>query len=350
MSDFSSFLHNHRVILAPMAGVSDQVMRTLCIEHGAQLTYTEMISAQGLAYGSQKTRSLLDRSPLEDVVAVQLFGHKPDVMAREAARVEDLMGDHLACIDINMGCPAHKVVKKGDGASLMLRPDEAHSVVQSVVHAVDVPVTVKFRRGYASGEETAPCFAHVIEDAGASAVTVHGRYAGQLYHGKADWGVIGRVVKAVTIPVIGNGDIVDGKSGRQMMDTTGCTALMIARASEGNPWVFDSICAALEGRDEPMPPTPLERLECARRHAHMQAAYDPYSIVRMRKQAAWYCKGLPGASVARAAFNHCSTVDDYDAVFDELECYNVDYAMSQDEVSCCAQRCEDIKKEGVRHG
>jgi nifR3 family TIM-barrel protein len=319
MRDYREFLREHSILLAPMAGVSDPAMRQLCIEQGARLTFTEMVSAKGLSYANKKTSELLDLAACEDVVGVQLFGHEPKTMAQQACWVAEHLGDALAVIDINMGCPARKIVTKGDGSSLMERPAEAYEIVRETVAAVDVPVTVKMRRGYANGCETAPELARMMEDAGAAAVTVHGRYAQQMYRGTADWGVIARVHDAVSIPVVGNGDIVSGDDAVCMRKQTGCEAVMVARGAQGNPWVFADIAAACAGEPRPTAPSASERVEMARRHAHLLHEREPRSVVRMRKHASWYCKGLPGASAARGAFNSCTTVEDFDLAFDQLE-------------------------------
>lgn len=301
-----------------MAGVSDEAFRTLCREQGADLTYTEMVSAKGLSYANEKTRHLLHLAEGEDQVAVQLFGHEPDTMAAQAAWIEDEMGESLAYLDINMGCPARKIVSKGDGSALMKEPELAASIVRAVRAAVAHPVTVKFRRGWAMGEETAPEFARRMEDAGACAVAVHGRFAEQLYRGSADWGAIARVKEAVDVPVVGNGDVRCGADTVAMIAHTGCDAVMIARGAEGNPWVFAQAKAALAGEVEPAPPTVEERIAMARRHARLLSAREGKNIVRMRKHAMWYMAGLPGAAAARGKINACISVEDFDAVFDEL--------------------------------
>lgn len=312
------FFAAHRLLLAPMAGVSDEAFRTLCREQGADLTYTEMVSAKGLSFANEKTRHLLDLAEGEDLVAVQLFGHEPEVMAHQAAWVEETMGHSLAYLDINMGCPARKIVTKGDGSALMNDPELAARIVSACVEAVDHPVTVKFRRGWAEGDETCVEFARRMEQAGACAVTVHGRYALQLYRGRAEWDAIARVKEAVCIPVVGNGDVRTGADAAALVERTGCDAVMIARAAEGNPWVFTQAKAALEDRPEPAPPTVEERIAMARRHARLLAKRQGRNIVRMRKHAMWYLAGLPGAAAARAKINACVRVEDFDAVFDEL--------------------------------
>ena len=297
----------YRVLLAPMAGVSDIAFRTLCREAGADMAFTEMVSAKGLSFANEKTRHLLALAGGESQVAVQLFGHEPEVMASQAAWIED-----------DMGCPARKIVSKGDGSALMKEPDLAASVVRAVKGVVEHPVTVKFRRGWAEGDETAPAFARRMEEAGADGVTVHGRFAEQLYRGSADWGVIARVREAVSVPVVGNGDIRSGADAMRMAVETGCDAVMIARGAEGNPWLFSQVQAALAGEPEPAPPTVEERIAMARRHAELLTHREGRNIVRMRKHAMWYMAGLPGAAQARGRINYCTTLSDFDAVFDEL--------------------------------
>ena len=312
------FFSDRRLLLAPMAGVSDEAFRTLCREQGADLTYTEMVSAKGLSYANEKTRHLLHLAEGEDQVAVQLFGHEPDVMVDQARWVEQEMGKTLAYLDINMGCPARKIVSKGDGSALMKTPDLAAAIVRAVSAAVEHPVTVKFRRGWAEGDETCVEFARRMEDAGAAAVAVHGRYALQLYRGRAEWDAIARVKAAVSIPVVGNGDVKSGADAVGLVECTGCDAVMIARAAEGNPWVFAQCKAALAGEPEPAKPSVEERIAMARRHARLLAEREGRNIVRMRKHAMWYMTGLPGAAAARAKINACVSVEDFDRVFDEL--------------------------------
>ena len=312
------FFQKHRHLLAPMAGVSDEAFRALCREQGADLAFTEMVSAKGLSYANEKTRHLLALAPGEDQVAVQLFGHEPDTMAAQAVWIEQEMGELLAYLDVNMGCPARKIVSKGDGSALMREPELAASIVRAIRAAVAHPVTVKFRRGWAMGAETAPDFARRMEDAGACAVAVHGRFAEQLYRGSADWDVVARVKEAVDVPVIGNGDVRSGADAVALTARTGCDAVMIARGAEGNPWVFAQAKAALAGVPEPPAPDARERIAMARRHARLLARREGKNIVRMRKHAMWYLAGLPGAAAARAKINACVSVEDFDRVFDEL--------------------------------
>ncbi len=318
-----SLFGTYQVILAPMAGVTDMALRTLCHEQGADLTFTEMVSTKGLSYANEKTRHLLDLADGEEEVSVQIFGHEPETMASQAAWIEEAMGNSLAFIDINMGCPVRKIAGKGDGSALMRDPKLAASIVSAVVHAVKHPVTCKFRRGYTLGEETAPEFAKRMEQAGVAAVTVHGRYAEQMYRGNADWNVIRKVKEAVSIPVVGNGDLMSGSDVVNMFDRTGCDAVMIARGAQGNPWIFAEAKALLQNKEYEAPNLE-QRLAMARRHAELLTHREGRNIVRMRKHAAWYVTGLPGAAKARGMFNECTSLEEFNHVFDELS----DYAAS----------------------
>ena len=309
----------YQCILAPMAGVSDIAFRTVCSEQGADLTFTEMVSAKGLSYANNKTRHLLDLAEGESSVGVQLFGHEPNTMASQAAWVEDCLGNSLAYIDVNMGCPARKIVTKGDGSALMKDPQLASEIVKRIKGAVSCKVTAKFRRGWAYGDETAVSFAQALEQAGVDAVTVHGRFAEQMYKGSSDKSCIARVKAAVDIPVVGNGDINCAQDAVDMIAQTNCDAVMVARGAEGNPWIFSQIKAALNGDEIPKPPTAHERIAMARRHARLLQMREGRNIVRMRKHAMWYVAGLPGASKARGLFNQCSSFDEFDRVFGELE-------------------------------
>ncbi len=282
------------------------------------MAFTEMVSAKGLSYANEKTRRLLSLAEGERSVGVQLFGHEPQTMARVAAWIEETMASSLAWIDINMGCPTHKIVSKGDGAALMKSPELATNIVREVCAAVNHPVTVKFRRGWQEGKQTAPDFARRMEDAGASAVVIHGRFATQMYHGKANWDVIALVKDAVQIPVVGNGDIKTAEDALSMFRQTSCDHVMIARAAEGNPWIFSQTKAIISGKAVPSAPTPAERIAMARRHAQLLEQRQGRNLVRMRKHAMWYMSGLPGAAAARAKINTCSTLQDFYSVFDEL--------------------------------
>lgn len=319
--DFSS----RNIILAPMAGVTDEVFRSLCIEQGAQLTYTEMVSAKALSYGSKKTESILRLGENETKVSVQIFGHEPDTMATQAQWVEELFGEKLFALDINMGCPAKKIAGKGDGSALMKDPLLASRIIERVSTAVSCPVTVKFRRGFYQGQETCVDFARMAEQSGAQAVAVHGRFAQQFYHGNADWDSIKRVKDAVTIPVIGNGDIICGSDAKKMLEQTDCDAVMIGRGAYGNPWIFADIVSVLCNNGSFVKPAPEEKIAMAKRHAYLLSVRSHTNIARMRKHAMWYLAGLPEAARFRARINHCTFYPDFECVFDEmLECIALD--------------------------
>lgn len=313
-----------KVILAPMAGITDAVFRDICYKQGADLAFTEMVSAKGLSYSNEKTRNIIELHPSEALVGVQIFGHEPDIMADQARWIESRLEDRLAVIDINMGCPARKIVSKGDGSALMKMPSLAREIVSAVKRAADKPVSVKFRRGWTQGVETAPEFARYMEDAGADWLCVHGRFAEQLYKGDSCLETIARVKEAVSVPVIGNGDIRSGEDARRMLAETGCDSIMVARGSQGNPWIFSDIKRALnttanDSAIDCVEHGAHERIDMARRHAHELNAYDARKLVRMRKHAAWYFHGLPGASFARAELYKCKTLQDFEYVFDEFE-------------------------------
>lgn len=309
----------NRAILAPMAGVSDPVFRLLCTEAGADVAFTEMVSAKGLSYANDKTRHLVDMLPEEERVGVQLFGHEPRIMAEQARWVEAELGERLAWIDINMGCPARKIVKKGDGSALMKDPGLAADIVSAVKAAAIHPVTVKFRRGWSEeAGESAPSFARQMQEAGADAVTVHGRFAMQFYQGASDAGCIARVKEAASIPVIGNGDVRSGGDAVRLLEETGCDAVMVGRAAQGNPFVFADIQAALKGQPAPAAPTLEDRIALARRHVDGLLAIRPRAAAYLRKHAMWYLHGAPHAAAARGRLACCSTAEEFHAVFDEV--------------------------------
>ena len=254
MGPIDSYLQ-HPVWLAPMAGVTDKAFRTICLRHGAGLTYSEMVSAAGLHYGGSRTAELFEPAPEERHIAVQLFGSDPALMAEAAATVERALGERLAFIDVNMGCPVRKVAGKGEGSALMKTPDLAARIVSRMAEAASVPVTAKIRSGWETGQVTAPAFARTLEDAGAALVAVHGRSARQMYRGMADWDVIAQVKDAVSIPVAGSGDVFSREDVGRMFATCGIEAVMVARGSRGNPWIFGSSA-----------PTQIERIETMREH------------------------------------------------------------------------------------
>lgn len=282
--------------MAPMAGVTDRPFRTLVREQGCQLVFTEMISAKAIRFGNRRTMNMLDIQD-QNPVAVQIFGSDPEAVA-DAARVAQDEGAVL--VDINMGCPAPKIVGNGDGAALMKNPALAESLVRAAVAAVSIPVTVKFRSGWDETAINCVEFAQRMAAAGASTLTVHPRTRDQFYSGRANWELIGQVVQAVDIPVIGNGDIATGKDALDMLSQTNCHGLMVARGALGNPWLFREIHAALEGQDY-QPPELNERVDMALRHFDMQLNYrgEHMGLVQMRKHLAWYLKGVPGGARLR---------------------------------------------------
>lgn len=292
----------NNVILAPMAGVTDLPFRLLCREQGAGLVCTEMVSAKAILYKNKNTEALLKIHPHELPASLQLFGSDPVIMSEMAKQIEERP---FSILDINMGCPVPKVVNNGEGSALMKNPKLAGDIVSAIVKAIKKPVTVKIRSGFDKDHINAVEMAKIMEASGASAIAVHGRTREQFYCGEADWETITRVKSAVSIPVIGNGDVTDCHSAAKLLNETGCDGIMIGRAARGNPWIFKQVTAYLEdGRILP-PPTKEERKSTMLQHSRLQLQYKgEYTGVReMRKHVSWYTAGMPHSARLRQRVN-----------------------------------------------
>ena len=305
-------------ILAPMAGVTDLPFRLLCKEQGAGLLCMEMISAKALQYKNKNTKALLAIHPDEYPVSLQLFGSDPKIMSEMAKMIEELP---FQILDINMGCPVPKVVRNGEGSALMKNPELVHEIVSAVSKAIKKPVTVKIRKGFDDDNINAVEISKIIEDAGGAAVAVHGRTREQYYSGKADWDIIRRVKEAVSIPVIGNGDVTDVASAEALVEQTGCDGIMIGRGAEGNPWIFKQILHYMETGETLAKPTQHEVKEMMLRHARMQVEYKggAIGIREMRKHVAWYTAGFPHSAKLRAAINQVESLQTLEQMLNEWE-------------------------------
>ena len=303
-----------RLALAPMAGVTDAAFRQICAEKGAGYTVTELVSAKALCYRDKKTAQLLQPFPGEHPFAAQIFGSDASCMAEAAQLALEISGADI--IDINMGCPVGKVVNNGDGCALMKDPEKAARIAEAVVQAVKVPVTAKMRRGWDKGSINAVELAKMLEQAGVSAVAVHGRTRAQMYGGEADWNTIRDVKQAVGIPVIANGDVFSAESAVRILRFTGADMAMIGRGSFGDPWLFEQAAAALEGRDIPPLPPFAERWDTAVRQTELAARYhgERVAMLEARHHLCWYLKGVRYANYYKEKIVQLSTLDELHAL------------------------------------
>ncbi len=311
----------NNLILAPMAGVTDLPFRLLCKEQGAGLLCMEMVSAKAILYKNRNTEELLTIDPRETPVSLQLFGSDPDIISEMAKQIEERPFDML---DINMGCPVPKVVNNGDGSALMKNPVLAGKIIEKTARAIKKPVTVKIRKGFDDAHINAVEMAHIAQESGAAAIAVHGRTREQFYSGKADWDIIRQVKEAVSIPVIGNGDIHTAEDVIAMERQTGCDGFMIARGAEGNPWIFKQILHYFETGEALAKPSFAEVTEMLLRHAKMQMEFKgEYTGIReIRKHAAWYTAGYRNSSKLRGRINEVENFEELQALFEEVLSYN----------------------------
>ena len=311
----------NNLILAPMAGVSDLPFRLLCREQGAGLVCMEMVSAKAILYKNRNTEELLTIDPKEHPVSLQLFGSDPDIISEIAKQIEERPFDIL---DLNMGCPVPKVVNNGDGSALMKNPRLAGEIIEKTARAIKKPLTVKIRKGFDDAHVNAVELAHIAQESGAAAIAVHGRTREQYYAGHADWDIIRQVKEAVSIPVIGNGDIRTPEDVAAMAEQTGCDGYMIARGAEGNPWIFRQILHYFETGEHLARPDFSEVTEMLLRHAKMQidCKGDYTGIREIRKHAAWYTAGYRNSSKLRGRINEVENYEQLEALFREVESYN----------------------------
>lgn len=310
----------NNLILAPMAGVTDLPFRILCKEQGAGLICMEMVSAKGIFYNNKNTEELLRIDEAERPVSLQLFGSDPGIVSEMAKRIEDRP---CAVLDLNMGCPAPKIVNNGDGCALMKKPVLAGEIIEKTVRAIQKPVTVKIRSGFDEVHKNAVELARVAQESGAAAVIVHGRTREQFYSGKADWDMIRQVKEAVSVPVIGNGDLRSGKDIEEMHRLTGCDGFMVGRGAQGNPWIFREMLHYLNFHEELPAPSAQEIAAMIKRHAKLLIELKgEYTGVReMRKHAAWYTSGCRNSAKLRVRINQVEKIEDLLALFEELPSY-----------------------------
>ncbi|MEG2202620.1 MAG: tRNA dihydrouridine synthase DusB [Christensenellaceae bacterium] len=307
---------NKKIFLAPLAGITDSAMREVCIDCGAQMTYTEMISAKGIAYKNARTHELLVLSDKEAKVGVQIFGNDPDIMADTAKNVQDMLQERLYCIDINMGCPAPKIVNNGEGSALMKNLPLASKIIASVKKSIDVPLSVKFRKGFDETSINGVEFGCMAQDSGADIVTIHGRTRKQYYSGKADMEIIRQIKQAVHIKVIGNGDIFTPQDAKKMFEYTGCDGVMVARGAIGNPFIFTQIAEYLKTGEIKTYPTQEDRIKMCLRQAQLTVKNkgEQQAIKQMRTHASHYIKGMKDAAKIRTKVVLANTYDELEEI------------------------------------
>ncbi len=308
---------NSNILLGPMAGVTDSPFRKLCREYGCGLMFTEMVSAKGLYYKDEKTKRLMAFTPEESPIGLQIFGSEPDIFEAVVPGLDNL---GFSVIDLNLGCPAPKIVKNGDGSALMKDPRLAEAIIRAVIRSTSLPVMVKIRKGWDEASVNAVEIAKIAEASGAAAVTVHGRTRDQFYMGKADWGIIREVKEAVKIPVIGNGDIFTPEDAERLFRETGCDGIMVARGAQGRPWLFSQINAYLSGSPVPPEPDLKKRIAIITRHLDelIRIEGEHIAVLEIRKHASWYLKGVPGGAPVKTSIHGANTKEEVLASLEAL--------------------------------
>ena len=316
------FTFNEPVFLAPMAGVTDTAYRIIAHDMGCPLCYAEMVSSQGIHFRNERTLTMLESEPGERPLAMQIFASTPEMAAEAAKYVEDLGTADI--LDFNMGCPAPKIVKNGEGSALMLAPDKVYEILSAIRKAVKMPFTVKMRKGWDDQHVNVLEIAKIAEAAGVDAIAVHGRTREQFYSGQADWQIIAEVKKAVKVPVIANGDVRTCKDLQRILDTTGADGVMIGRGAQGNPWIFKQLTHYLRTGEVLPPPTLQERAAVIVRHLDLLLKYkgDYIGPREMRKHATWYTRGITHGAILRDKFNRAEKREDFIAILNEY--FNLD--------------------------
>lgn len=300
----------NNVFLAPMAGVTDAVFRSICNEYECGLTYSEMVSAKGIMYDNNNTKKILEIGKNEGQVAIQLSGSDPDVLANMAKKLDSFQ--EISFFDVNMGCPAPKIFKNGDGSALMKNPKLIGKIVKAISSNISKPLTIKIRKGIDDNSINAVEIAKIAEDNGAKAIAIHGRTREQFYSGEADWDIIKKIKENISIPVIGNGDITSPKKAKELLDYTGCDAIMIGRASQGNPWIFKNTVHYIKTGELLPLPTIEEKIKVSLKHLKMLVEFkgEHIGIREMRKHLGWYIKGMPKSSEMRVIINKIETYEE----------------------------------------